>query len=155
MRFLRGCGNWLLCVTEGQSNVLPSVQEFGVLKPDPLTPKIIAAALQVHTALGPGLLEKAYERCLAHKLRLDGFGVESQIDVPIDFQGLTIPSAYRIDLLLNSTVLVELKSVEKIHPTHIAQVVTYLKLSKLRYGLLLNFNCCRLSDGIKRILNDP
>lgn len=80
--------------------------------------------------------------------------VESQVAVPIEFDGLIIPAAYRIDLLVNSTVLVELKSVEKLHETHLAQVVTYLKLSKLKYGLLLNFNSLRLVDGMRRVLNE-
>lgn len=110
--------------------------------------------MTVHSALGPGLLEKAYERCLEHRLRAEGLDVETQVPVPLKFDGLLIPIAYRIDLLVNSAVLVELKSVEKIHPTHISQVVTYLKLSKLRYGLLLNFNCARLVDGIKRVINE-
>ena len=125
-----------------------------MLKEDPLTPRIIGAAIKVHSALGPGLLEKAYERCLEHKLTVEGFDVQTQLAIPIQFEGLVIPDAYRIDLLVNSTVLVELKSVEKLHETHLAQVITYLKLSKLNYGLLLNFNCVRLSDGIKRVLND-
>ncbi len=104
--------------------------------------------------MGPGLLEKAYERCLEHRLKADGFEVRTQIPVPIEFEGLVIRDAYKIDLLVNSTVLVELKSVERLHETHLAQVVTYLKLSRLKYGLLLNFNCVRLADGIKRVLND-
>ncbi len=125
-----------------------------VLKEDPLTPGIIGAALKVHSALGPGLLESAYERCLRHVLETRGFKVESQLPVSIEFEGLLIPSAYKIDLLVNSTVLIELKSVEALHPTHVSQVVTYLKLSGLKYGLLFNFNCAHLADGIKRILND-
>lgn len=125
-----------------------------MLKEDPLTPRLIGAALHVHTVLGPGLLESAYERCLQRKLELEGFTVECQRPVSIDFEGLLILCAYKIDLMVNSTHLIEIKSVEKLHPTHISQVVTYLKLSKLKYGLLLNFNCSRLSDGIKRILNE-
>ena len=125
-----------------------------MLKKDPLTPRIIGAAIEVHTALGPGLLEKAYERCLAHRLRTQGLTVECQVPVPIEFDGLVIPAAYRIDLLVNSMVLVELKSVEKLHETHLAQVVTYLRLSNLKYGLLLNFNSLRLVDGMRRVLNE-
>jgi GxxExxY protein len=125
-----------------------------VLKEDSLTPQIIGAAIQVHAALGPGLLEKAYERCLKHKLELEGFEVHCQVPIPIVFEGLTIPDAYKIDLIVNSTLLIELKSVEKLHETHLAQVITYLKLSKLKYGLLLNFNTIRLIDGIRRVLND-
>ena len=125
-----------------------------MLKEDLLTPRIIGAAIKVHSALGPGLLEKAYERCLKHKLELEGFKVQSQVPVAIVFEGLTIPDAYKIDLIINSALLVELKSVEKLHETHLAQVITYLKLSKLKYGLLLNFNCVRLVDGIRRVLND-
>jgi GxxExxY protein len=121
-----------------------------MLKEDPLTPRIIGAAIEVHSALGPGLLEKAYERCLEHRLRSQGLIVESQVAVPIEFDGLIIPAAYRIDLLVNSTVLVELKSVEKLHETHLAQVVT----SRLKYGLLLNFNSLRLVDGMRRVLNE-
>ncbi len=125
-----------------------------MLKDDPLTPRIIGAALKVHSALGPGLLETAYERCLQHALEAQDLKVESQVPVSIEFEGLLVPSAYKIDLLVNSTVLVELKSVEALHRTHVSQVVTYLKLSGLKYGLLLNFNCAHLADGIRRILND-
>ncbi len=124
-----------------------------VLNKDPITPRVIGAAIKVHAALGPGLLEKAYERCLAHRLQTEGLTVRTQVPVPIEFEGLVIPAAYRIDLLVNSTVLVEIKSVERLHETHLAQVVTYLKLSRLKYGLLLNFNSVRLSDGMKRVLN--
>lgn len=110
--------------------------------------------MRVHSALGPGLLETAYERCLARALEIAGFDVQVQVPVAIEYEGLLIPSAYKIDLLVNATVLVEIKSVEAIHRTHIAQVVTYLSLSRLKYGLLLNFNCARLTDGIKGILNE-
>jgi len=113
---------------------------------------VISAALKVHSALGPGLLESAYEACLAHELRKAGFKVETQIGLPIVYDGIKLDLGYRIDMLVNDLVVVELKSVEEISRIHIAQVLSYMKLSNKQLGLIINFNVLRLKDGIKRLV---
>lgn len=118
-----------------------------------LTGQIIDAAIKVHTALGPGLLESAYEACLAHELRKRGLKVDVQLELPIEYDGVRLDVGYRIDLLVNDAVIVELKAVSEIHPIHQAQLLSYLKLSKKKIGLLINFHVLRLKDGIKRLAN--
>jgi GxxExxY protein len=113
---------------------------------------VISGALKVHSALGPGLLESAYEACLAHELRKAGFKVETQIGLPVVYDGIRLDLGYRIDMLVNDLVVVELKSVEEISRIHIAQVLSYMKLSKKQLGLIINFNVLRLKDGIKRLV---
>ena len=113
---------------------------------------VISAALKVHSALGPGLLESAYEACLAHELRKVGFKVETQVGLPVVYDGIRLELGYRIDMLVNDLVVVELKSVEEISRIHIAQVLSYMKLSKKQLGLIINFNVLRLKDGIKRLV---
>jgi GxxExxY protein len=113
---------------------------------------IITAALKVHSALGPGLLESTYEACLAHELRKTGLKVETQIGLPVVYDGIRLDLGYRIDMLVNDLVVVELKSVEEISRIHIAQVLSYMKLSKKQLGLIINFNVLRLKDGIKRLV---
>jgi GxxExxY protein len=115
-----------------------------------LTGQIIDAAMTVHRELGPGLLESAYEACIAHVLAGRGIAFERQKILPVNFQGQTIDCGYRLDLVVEQQVIVELKSVNKIERIHEAQLMTYLKLSRLRVGLLLNFNSVRLRDGIIR-----
>ena len=115
---------------------------------------IIDAAMKVHTALGPGLLESAYEACLAHELRMRGLHVQIQVVLPIEYDGVKLDAGYRIDLLVESCVIVELKAVEKMNPIFEAQILSYLKLSKLEVGLLINFHVPRLKDGLKRIVNN-
>jgi GxxExxY protein len=112
---------------------------------------ILAAAFKVHTALGPGLLESAYEACLAHELEKNGLETKRQLALPVFYDGIKIDAGYRIDLLVNSRVVVEIKSVEKFAPIHMAQVISYMKLGGFRLGYLLNFNVQRLKDGIKRV----
>jgi GxxExxY protein len=114
--------------------------------------EIIRCALKVHSALGPGLLESAYEACLAHELRQAGFKVETQVALPIVYDSVTLELGYRIDMLVNDLVIVELKSVEEISRVHIAQVISYLKLSRKKLGLIINFNVLHLKDGIKRLV---
>ena len=114
--------------------------------------KIIDLAMKVHTALGPGLLESTYEACLIHELKKAGLKVLSQVALPVNYDGVTIELGYRIDLLVEDLIIVELKSVEKITPVHQAQLMSYLKLSGNRLGLLINFNVLHLRDGIKRII---
>lgn len=113
---------------------------------------VLDAAFAVHTALGPGLLESVYEACLAHELRKRNLRVERQVELPIFYDGIRIDAGLRLDLLVNECLIVELKAVENLLPVHQAQVLTYLKLSKKRLGLLINFNVPLLKDGIKRVI---
>ena len=114
---------------------------------------VIDAAIKVHTALGPGLLEGAYEGCLVHELRQRGHLVIQQLGLPILYDGICIDLGYRIDLLVDGLVVVEVKSVGKLAPIHNAQLLSYLKLGGYKVGLLLNFNVPQLKDGIRRIVN--
>ena len=114
---------------------------------------VISAALKVHSALGPGLLESAYEACLTHELRKTGFKVETQVGLPVVYDGIRLELGYRIDMLVNDLVVVELKSVEEISRIHVAQVLSYMKLSRKQLGLIINFNVLRLKDGIKRLVD--
>jgi len=120
---------------------------------DQISGAIVDASMKIHSALGPGLLENAYEACLIHLLRKNGFHVARQVDIPVTFDGLKIDAGYRLDLLVNDVVVVELKSVEKLLPIHQAQMITYLRLSGKKVGLLINFNVPHLKDGIKRMVN--
>ncbi len=117
-----------------------------------ITGEIVDSAIKVHTALGPGLLESAYEACLSHELRKRGLKVEAQLELPVRYDGLTLDAGYKIDLLVENQVIVELKAVEKIHPVHEAQLLSHLKLSDLQVGLLINFNVTRLTEGVKRLV---
>ena len=119
-----------------------------------LTGQIVDSAMRVHSQLGPGLLESAYEACLAHELQKRGVRTLRQLPLPVEYDGLRIDAGYRIDLLVEDAVIVELKAVEAINPVHRAQLLSYLRLSRKRVGLLLNFNVRRLRDGIERFVND-
>jgi len=114
---------------------------------------IVDAAMKVHTTLGPGLLESAYEVCLRHELAQRGLHVRSQVSLPVEYDGVKLDAGYRIDLLVENAVIIELKSVERILPLHEAQLLSYLKLSGIQLGLLINFNVVHLKDGIKRMVN--
>ena len=116
-----------------------------------LTEKIIAAAMRVHTALGPGLMESAYEACLVHELLKTGLSARSQVELPIIYDGITLDIGYRTDILVEELVIIELKAVDKILPIHKAQLISYLKLSGKDVGLLINFNVEHLRDGIDRL----
>jgi GxxExxY protein len=118
-----------------------------------VTKKVLNAAFKVHTALGPGLLESVYETCLVYELRSAGLKVESQITLPLDYGGMIIDSGFRLDLLVEECVIVEIKAVENMIPLFDAQLLTYLKLTKIRLGLLINFNTIHLRDGITRLVN--
>ena len=118
-----------------------------------ITGSIIDSAMKVHTALGPGLLESAYEACLKHELISKNIHVLNQVILPIKYHGIEIEAGYRLDLLVEDEVIVELKAVDKIHPIHEAQLLSYLKLANKKIGLLINFNVPRLKYGIKRIIN--
>jgi GxxExxY protein len=118
-----------------------------------LSKRIIGAALEVHKALGPGLLESAYEASLCRELTLRGLPVRVQVALPLVYKDVVCEIGYRIDLWVDEKVIVEIKSVECLNDVHLAQVLTYLKLLDCRLGLLINFNERRLKDGIKRVVN--
>jgi len=118
-----------------------------------ITEQIIGCAIKVHRALGPGLLESTYEACLVHDLVKNGVNVQSQLKLPVHYDGIRLDAGYRIDLLVEDAVIVELKVVDAFHPIHEAQVISYLKLSGKRVGLLINFNVKILKNGIKRLIN--
>lgn len=111
-------------------------------------------SFKVHTALGPGMLESAYEACLMYELKKNGLNVKSQVMLPIIYDGNRIDAGYRIDIMVENELIVELKAVERIIPVHTAQLLSYLKLSDKNLGLLINFNVSRLMDGIKRVVNN-
>jgi GxxExxY protein len=114
---------------------------------------ILGAAIEVHRQLGPGLLESAYERCLSRELMLRGLSIQRQVPLPIEYRGLRLECGYRLDIIVNHTIIVEVKALAKVLPIHRAQVLTYLKLTGLRVGLLINFNVEVLRRGLYRIVN--
>lgn len=116
--------------------------------------EIVDAAIKVHSALGPGLLESAYEACMLFELHKRGLKAASQVELPVLYEEVKIDVGYRIDLLVEDSIVLELKSVEKINPLHRAQLLSYLKLSNKKLGLLLNFNVVLMKDGIERIANN-
>jgi GxxExxY protein len=115
--------------------------------------RVIDTAMRVHTALGPGLRESAYEACLAHELRKRGLRVDTQVPLPVLYDGHRIEAGYRLDLVVEEIIVVELKAVPKMHPVFEAQLLSYLKLSNYPIGLLINFHVPHLKDGIKRFAN--
>jgi GxxExxY protein len=122
-----------------------------MLMEEELTEAIIGAAIEVHRELGPGLLESTYEICLAHELQLRGLKFRREIPLPVLYKGVRLECGYRIDLIVEEKVLLELKTVEKLIPIHEAQLLTYLKLSKIKIGLLINFNSPVIRNSIKRM----
>lgn len=117
-----------------------------------LTNKVLGLAFEVHTQLGAVLLESTYESCLFYELKENNINVERQKKLPIIYKGIQLDTDYRIDLLIDNQLIIELKSVEALQPVHSAQLLTYMKLSNLKYGLLLNFNVPHLKQGIKRFI---
>jgi GxxExxY protein len=115
-----------------------------------VTEQVIAGAIRVHKALGPGLLESAYEECLVHELLSRGLRVVRQLNIPIVYDNQKLDCGFRIDMLVEDRVIIELKAVDKLRPIHGAQLMTYLRLSQKSVGLLINFNVLRLKDGILR-----
>ncbi len=120
-------------------------------KPDELTGSVIGAAIEIHRVLGPGLLESAYEQCLARELSLRGVQFRTQVALPVEYKGVRLEIGDRMDFVVEDRLLLELKAVDKLLPIHEAQVLTYLRLSRLRVGLLLNFAEKVVKDGIRRI----
>ncbi len=117
-----------------------------------ITSKIIGNAFKVHSALGPGLLESSYKECLFYQLRKEGMFVEKEKPIPLIFEEVKLDCGYRLDLLVEKKVVLELKSVELLNDIHLAQVLTYLKLGRFKVGLLINFNVLHLKEGIRRIV---
>ena len=118
---------------------------------DPITREIIGKAIAIHRTLGPGLLESVYEYFLAHELRKGGFHVEQQKPIPVEYDGEQVDLGFRPDLIVNDEVIVEVKAVQKLAPIHDAQLLSYLRLTRIGRGLLINFHSYRLADAIKRI----
>jgi GxxExxY protein len=121
---------------------------------DRITGEIIGAAIEVHRELGPGLLESAYEQCLCHEMTLRGLRFQRQVELPVLYKGVQLDCGYRMDMVVEGLVVVELKTVDTLMPIHEAQMLTYLKLYRRHLGLLLNFNVPVLKDGIKRLVNN-
>ncbi len=119
-----------------------------------ISEKIIGCAIEVHKALGPGLLESAYEECLFYEIKQIGLRVEKQKPLPLIYKEVKLDVGYRLDLLVENKVIVEIKSVEGLNDIHTAQVLTYLKISGCKLGLLMNFNVLKIKDGIKRLVNN-
>jgi len=119
---------------------------------DELSNKIIGCAIEVHRNLGPGLLESAYEQCLAREFSLAELGFEIQKPLPVFYKGIQLDCGYRLDLLVEKTLLIEIKAVDKLLPIHEAQILTYMKLAKVAVGLLINFNVELLKEGIRRFV---
>ncbi len=114
---------------------------------------VVDAAIKVHKALGPGLLESAYQACLAYELRKRGLEVRCEVGLPLKYEDVTLDIGYRVDIVIEGKVMLELKAVEKLLPIHEAQLLSYLKLSECKLGFLLNFNVYRMKDGIRRMVN--
>jgi len=118
---------------------------------DFLTQQVIGCAIEVHKQLGPGLLETSYEACLMHELKSQNIYAKNQVCLPINYKGELIDTGYRLDILIPDRLIIELKAVDRLVPIHTAQIITYLKLSSIKTGLLINFNVKKLTDGLKRI----
>ena len=122
------------------------------MKFDALSNRVIGCAIEVHRELGPGLLESAYEQCLAHELKLGGIQFDRQKNLPVEYKGQKIDCGYRIDLLVEGQLILELKCVDALTSVHQAQLMTYMKLAKIKTGFLINFNVSLLKNGLKRFV---
>lgn len=144
----------------GSRSITEEIDRKNALRPgdeedseNKITGEIIGAAIEVHKVLGPGLLESAYEECLCHELGIRGIAFERQVPLPMEYKGIKLDCGYRLDLIVEDHIIVELKSVNKIDPIHEAQLLTYLRLKRARLGLIINFNVAVLKNGIRRIVN--
>lgn len=139
-----------LCYENSMATPAPSFQKPRI---NQVTGAVVNAAMKVHSVLGPGLLESAYLGCLAHELRKRGVGVATQVGLPVVYEGEKIELGYRMDLVVENSLIVEVKCVESIHPVHEAQLLSYLRLSGIHVGLLINFYVAHLRDGIRRMVD--
>jgi GxxExxY protein len=124
-----------------------------VMSENDIAHKILGCAFEVHKALGPGLLESAYQECLCYKLQQSGLSIHKEKPMPLIFEGVTLECGYRIDILVENKVVIEIKSIDALNDVHLAQILTYMKLGNYKLGLLLNFNVALLKQGIKRVIN--
>ena len=122
------------------------------MEKDFLTQKVIGCAIEVHRELGPGLLESSYERCLMYELIQLGIPASTQVALPVNYKGVQLDAGYRLDVFIPGKLIIELKAVDKLMPIHTAQMISYLKLSNIGTGLLINFNVRKLTEGIKRVV---
>jgi GxxExxY protein len=127
---------------------------MGLMDIEDIASKIVAAAMKVHTALGPGLLESAYQKCMQYELRKNDLSVACEVLLPIRYEHIDIDAGYRLDMIVGDMVIIENKTVEQLLPIHEAQLLTYLKLRKCKLGFILNWNVPRMKEGIKRMVND-
>ncbi len=126
-----------------------------IVKPEnELGEAILGAAMKVHSGLGPGLLESVYEACLSHQLNEQGLKVGRQISLPVEYGGQRIEAGFRVDILVEDKVVIEIKAIDRFAPIHMAQMLTYLRLGGFKLGYLLNFNVAHMRDGIKRVVNN-
>ncbi len=122
------------------------------MKRDPLTNLVVGCGIEVHRVLGPGLLESAYEECFCYELQQIGIEYQRQVSIPVEYKSIKLECGYRADLIVDDKLVIEVKAVEKIKPIHEAQLLTYLKLTGIKTGLLINFNVPLLKDGVKRLV---
>ena len=132
---------------------LQILEDSKYLSENEISQKVIGAAIKIHKPLGPGLLESTYEACLIFELKNLGLNVEKQVALPVVYEGVKLDAGYRIDLLVEKKVIIELKSVNEVSDIYLAQILTYLKLSNCKLGILINFNELKVIDGIRRIVN--
>jgi GxxExxY protein len=125
------------------------------MRPNEASRLVIGAAMKVHSALGAGILESACDACLYYELTQANLQFEHQVHLPVTYQGIQLPTAYRVDFIVENCLVVEIKCVEKVLPVHLAQLLSYLRLSGHKLGLLLNFNVLHMKDGIHRVINGP
>lgn len=123
-------------------------------KEDLLSREIVDCAVEVHRSLGPGLLESAYEQCFCTEIASRGLSFERQVHLPVHYKGSLLECGYRLDVVVDNLVVIEIKSVSKLEPVHVAQLLTYLKLSGMKLGFLLNFNSSLMKNGIRRVVNN-
>jgi GxxExxY protein len=142
-----------MCTADGLQRYGNKARPELVMDNDDVMKQVVDAAIKVHRALGPGLLESAYEVCLDHELRQRQLVIGRQVPIPINYDGAKLDVGYRLDMLVNGNVVVEIKAVNRLLPIHFAQILTYLKLSNIRWGMLLNFNSVRMREGIRRVVN--
>jgi GxxExxY protein len=139
-------------VNHGEHGGPRRATEVGVLVHQALTDRVIGHAIEVHRTIGPGLLESVYRECLCLELEQAGISFKAEITVPVIYKGKTIPLGFRADMVVENAIIIEIKAVNGLLPTHEAQLLTYLRMSQIRVGLLMNFNATRLKDGLRRCI---
>ena len=145
----------MACNVASKGFTTKDTKDTRFLGPNQASHAVIDAAIKVHTALGAGMLESTIGACFLYELNLAGLHVQHQVRLPIVYRDITLAGAYRVDFIIEECLIVEIKCVEKLLPVHVAQVLSYLKLSRLKLGLLINFNVPHLRQGIRRIINGP